>query len=359
MKGANIVSYEPIFERVAERGRLFVALRRLADALYRLENVTGHDYVELLRRLVRHATRTDGGFGPRDGSDFINLPDGRTLRDLSRMHVMTKAFEDIAEAVGDDPEAEAKWDRAVSNILELILDTSWPDGGEPRFADPGSLALAVHSTSFLADRAREARAAGTLESWMTEDAVTLVEEFWNSRLLAGTVVLLEQVLADEENRAALDDFLAYMVGTPRGREQTSMMFYQILVRSMDVDAWIPLARHLSTIVDPDRAWEVERFPRLGLVSHGAMLLDRTLELDPDGAGLRMIHRAVDVPPSGPAPASVLVDVIGDYYRADPTSDAPFSAEDYQLFLERLAGWMSDDVHGMEQVYDLVELKTQN
>ncbi|MEM9726702.1 MAG: hypothetical protein AAF909_14750, partial [Pseudomonadota bacterium] len=95
-KGSNFRVHEPAVKAILEETRLFDALYLLAQATNRFKANQGVDLAELLRVLVAHLTRADDSFTLRDGGAFINLPDGRTVQQLSRMHVLARGLDDIA-----------------------------------------------------------------------------------------------------------------------------------------------------------------------------------------------------------------------------------------------------------------------
>ncbi len=356
-RAANLRSYEPIMKEVFEDGTLFEALANLSIRLDRLERSKGIAMTERARVLVLHATRPDG-FTRRDGQSFITLPDGRTISDLSRMHVTAEAAGAMLDRIESEPEAKELFTEALGDVLDVVLAAEWPEDGDARFVKSGGVALTSNAAEYLANRAAERRDAGDLEEWMTQDVLTSVRDFWQSRLLVGLVSVAEDVLGVEENRALLGDFNDYLVGTQRGRENTAMMLYGVIVRSVNTDAWVPIAKTLARALDPDRDWGegVGGRRRLGLVSHGALVLRETVSRDEAGAGLTLINKGFTSDLNGTVPFAVLADVIGDYWRADPTSSASYSTEDWNLFLTRLAAWIGDDAHGMEQIYDLAALK---
>jgi|GEM_PF-3594833 len=358
-QAANLRSFEPIIRDVMISGRLLSALYKLSTTLEALEELHGVDFNEQLRRLVFHVTEP-GKLTTRDGRDFINLPDGRTTYDLTPLHILTDAMGNLSDRVSEDPETKERFDRAVSALLDLALGAEWPEGGEARFTKDGSVALTISATEFLADRAREKRDAGELDAWLKQDFYTSLEELWPSRLVAGLVLIAEQLLEDPENRAVLDDFIAYMVGTPRGREHTTLMAYQLVVRSANTEVWVPIARSLSRMVDPDRDWNTGgKYTKMPMLSHGALMLHRLMLQDENEVGIRLINRGLlKTGTAQDAPMLVIGDVVASYFRADPSATSRFSIEDMRLILKRLAAWMSDDAKGLEQLYDLVDLRVK-
>jgi len=355
-QAANLRSYEQLMRSIFEDGTLLDGLFELSTAVKRLEQ---RDVFvnEQLRLMLNHATRPDN-FTTRAGDDFIILADGRTIQNLSRLHVLHRALVDLGERIDAAPEEREVFKEALGDALDVILEAQWPDGGDPEITDEGAIALFVSGATFLADKAELERDAGTLSAWLTEDLYTTLADFWSSRLLAGLVVVAEDILDDEGNQAILEDTTQYLVGTDRGRENTAMFAYQFVVRSVNTDAWVPIAKTLSRALDPDRPFDIEDArARLPVLSHGALVLNRTATLDPEGVGFALINRMVSRRGTRETPVSAIGSVIGRFWSADPSSDAPYDEADWRALMDNLIRYMRDDAHGLEQLYDLSELRT--
>lgn len=360
-QAGNLRAFEPVMKDIFADGTLLRSLAVLSGRLNALEQSQNLTMTEELRKLVFHLTRPDN-FQMRSGETLLTLNDGRTIQNLSRMHVLVDALDGISERLASEPEAQGLLGDALGNVFDVVLASQWPDGGDPAFVKQGSVALTVSTTEFLAERARERRDAGTLSTWMTQDVYEAAIDFWQSRLLAGLVQIGEDVLGQPENREVLEDFTKYLLDAPRGREHTAMLVYELLVRSINVETWVPVAKSLAKILDPDRRWpelegDAANRERLGLLSHGALALRGTLELDTEGAGLQMIHRGlVRRGTAAKVPWEVVFGVVADFWRVQPDSTAPFAKRDWTDFMTNLKAWLEDESHGMEQLYDLVELR---
>ena len=352
---SNLRSYEQIMRDVFVQGDLMKSLYDLSTRISIIERNQGVDLNEATRQLVLRAT--ERGFVPR-GDGAVRIGGGtRTLgvEDLSSFNVMIKAVEDIAQRVEGDPEAEEKFSRAVGQLFDVVLKVERADGVPPRFATPGSMAMASVSARYLASQARAKRDDGTLQAWLDNELYDGLEDLWTSRLFSGLVSIAEQIFGDEENARVLDAFSAYLLDAPRGREQVTLTLYTGAVLASNVEFWVPFARFLSGVLDPDRTWgDGQGLERLPLISHGALMLKRTVELDPNQTGFKLINRGLKARSTDDqAPLLTIADVVATYFRKDPTSEARFTAEDYRLILSRLADWLADDAHGMEQIYDLI------
>ena len=75
-------------------------------------------------------------------------------------------------------------------------------------------------------------------------------------------------------------------------------------------------------------------------------------------GIGLAQRAFETR-SGDAPITTIASVMADYLRLDPSSTAPWSAEDYAHMMRQIAEWLLDPAKGMEQLYDLTELRKKD
>ena len=358
MEGSNLVSYEPALLEIFENGKLFDALADLSLAAEEYKSSTGEDLIEMLRKITYNALRTDQAFVMRDGTDMLNLPDGRTVRELSRAHVLADAIDRLSERVEADPAANERFESAVSTLYEVFLQASWPDQQSPYFENQGTVALSVLTMRHLSERAKELRQEGRLSEWLTDEQVTAIVDLFDSRMLPALVQLQTRLFETPEDRALTEDLVTYLVSGPEGRDQASMAAYVTMVYSLHSNVWIPLATFLGDKIDPAKEWGVEPMGGLPLASHGLLMLKRTVEIDRDGVGLNMFERSFSSQTDRSIPINVIFDVIAEYFRANPAAGGPYSEEDYRRVFNGFADWLDDDVHGMEQLYDIIETRTR-
>lgn len=353
---SNLRSYEQTMRDIFVQGDLLKSLYGLSNRISIIKRNQGVDLNEATRQLVLRAT--ERGFAPRGGESSVSIGGGTrtlTIANLSSFNVMIKAVEDIADRVSEDPEAEEKFSRAVGQLFDVVLKVERQEGVEPRFTTPGSMAMAGVGARYMASQARAKRDDGTLQAWLADELYADIESLWTSRLFSGLVSIAEQIFGDEENTRVLDAFSAYLLDAPRGREHVTLTLYTGAVLASNVDFWVPFATFLSSVLDPDRVWGGGKgLERLPLTSHGALILKRTVEFDSEQTGFKLINRGLTSRTTqDDVPLLIIADVVASYFRKDPTSEASFTAEDYRLILSRLADWLADDSHGMEQIYDLI------
>ena len=358
---ANLRSLEPLLLNLFKEGSLLQSVELLAGRLKNLKASGTLDVAEPLRQMILHASAKDPALLTARGEDFLNLADGRTARGLTPLHLTFGAAGDLLGLLDENPQAKDQLSGALGHLFDVALAAQWPEG-QPRaaFDDAAGIALAEHTLAFLADRAT-ARGP-SLTTWLTDEFHKDLVDLWSSRLLAGLVRIANQLLEEPENRLVLDDMALYLTDTPQGQRHTTLIAYELLVRSMDTKTWVPMAKFLGRTIDPDRDWGLGEAPKAGLpvLSHGALVLQHVLQKDEADVGAAMIRRALTTQAFGrPTPVGQLGELMAEYWRADLEEvGQTYGQVDYEVFLQTLVDWMRDDRHGLERLYDLVDLRVK-
>ncbi|MFU8802582.1 MAG: hypothetical protein ACNA8W_02125 [Bradymonadaceae bacterium] len=355
MKGANLVSFELAMEEILEAGHIFEALHQLALATRGLKAADDVEVDEHLRRFLHRLTRTDDGFASRGGRETLELADGRVLEDISRLHVILHELDGVSRTFADDEEAQSHLSSAWHGLLGGVLETEESPAGGRRFADEGGVALTSHGLRVLATRARKYESRDELSRWLTGTLVDNMEEGLQSRGFFAAMTLAQDAFRSEDTRAHLRGLFTHLASSAEGANQSAAGLYLTLVRAMDTERWVPVGRFLTEMLDPDRNWATEPYGDLPLGSHLAVILKRAAELDPEGLGFALMARAVERV-DGDAPMSVLGDLLVHYFRFQPGNNAPLDQNDYGRFFESMAEWLGDELHGMEQIYRIVETR---
>lgn len=352
MKAANLRSYEPAMRELFENGGLFEAINDFAIAQQQVERDTGIPLVEAMRQFVLAGVQP--GVRNFAGEDYVNINDGRTIANASALHHLFHAIDEAATRLQVEPNIQAGFDSSIGAYMKIVAGTHKTPGGVAQFADPGSMQFVAHASAYLADEVRTRQQRGELSSWLNNDVLPSLESFWRGRLLAAFIDLANDALVDDADKVVLDNFLTYLFGTPQGRTNTLVATHQLLVQSIARDRWLPTAKFLATVLDPDRDWSTEPYGRASIVSLAMQLLKKTLDADPDNTGIFMLHRGLNRPQFQDAPFTTIFDVIARYFSLDPAADTFSSADDYRHFFATMADYLQDDVHGLERLYEVVD-----
>ncbi len=356
-KGANLRSYEETLADIFSNSEIFDALFEFAVAVKGVEEATGLPIEESLRQILQKAFAKDG-FKNRRGEDYVLVADGRTINNATRFEHVLASIDAANTRLSADPVKKEKFKDSVRAMLNVMLDAKFdPNTGQAQFAQPGSAALTIDTTRFLAQEARKKQAQGQLSPWIQNTLLTGMEDLWKSRMMASMADLAANILANDADKKTIDDLMTYQLGSSEGQAQAIIAIYSILVKSVDTSHWEPIAKFLSKIVDPDHPWLVEPYRDVPLVSLGAQLLSKTLEADPDNSGIFLISRGLDRI-NADSPFSILIDIVARYFSPDPLADTFTSGDDYGHFIQQMSLYLSDDLHGMERLYEVVDQRSR-
>lgn len=359
MKGAGLRDFEPALLDIARSGAIFEALHEFAVTVDRIKPVTGEPFEERLRQLVYNATRTGrtgtGGAEGPNGETSLTLPDGTEVDDPSRMHFLLASVSDLIDRVDAHPEDKEKLRESLQTLTDALLETERGSNGEPQFQNEGAVALFSLGARELAESAEDWNERGVRDDKLTEQAPEAAVDAVTSRLLPALIDLVRDLGSTDERRETIDGLGSYVVSNGEGRDHVTGAGYRFLAASgSEHDG--PIARALADVIDPERSWKTDRGD-LPVLSHALTIVDRLLERDEPGTGLAIARRGLDRRDSGTTHLGGIAEVVGDYYRADPPSDAPYSEEDYRRVFGKLAAWIGDDVHGLEQLYDIIQRRS--
>jgi len=353
MKGANFTSFELPLLTIARDGRVFEALHKFAIAADRAKPVDGVAFEERLRQLIHHAAERDPDYDPRGVQTPLQLPDDTTVENPSRLHALLYNAGRLVDRVEDDSEATDKLTDAIDDIGDVLLATERDESGTYRLKRPGTFALLSLALRELADQADRWKANGAIVTHLLESWQDDWTAFFESRTLPTMVDLLRRVADDSERKETAHRLVTHMVDSDRAHRQWTATLYQMLLEGVDAEDTAPIAQFLGSILDPDRTWNVSTRRDLPLLSHLLTFLQRMLERDESGTGIAMVRRGTRTDQNGKTAFGQLGGIILDYYRSDPASEATYTAADYRHSLSRLAAWIGDDVHGLEQLYDII------
>ncbi|MFB6352301.1 MAG: hypothetical protein ABEN55_19120, partial [Bradymonadaceae bacterium] len=367
MKGANLRSFEPPLLKITKSGRIFEALHKFALAIDRVKAIDGVSFEERLRQLVYHAVERDQnweaqGLEQCDSDEYdqpsLKLPDGDCVEHPSRLHVLLYKTGRLVDRLEEGSEGKQQLKSALADISQVFLAIE-QNAGSYQLKRPGTFGLLSLGLRELGDRAETWKAEGQLRANLTESWKDDVRSLYTGRALPTALDMLDMIAEVPKRKKTADDLAGYLVGEPSGRHQLTAMLYQHLLGSTRSDNSAPIARFLGTILDPQRNWDVSSRRKLPLISHAMTLFRRVVERDPEGTGFSILRRGTRNDSSGTTAFGHLGDVILDYYRTDPDAREPFTAADYRHSFSRIAGWLNDDVHGIEQFYDIIRQNTDN
>jgi hypothetical protein len=342
--------YEPAMIEIFDDGRMLDVLQRLLGGVQRKALSGGEHPGDVLEELVRHLLDPDAGVMGRNGQTLYVRGDGAPTP-MTRFYLLADAIDGLDASLAGQPEARAAWDRASSELVDLLFAVEELPDGTGRFVDRGSPALGAVLTAHLARHLRRHLEGGELFRRLRQDYPAYVEDLVGSRALAAVVELIQAVRSNPADQALFDDFLVYMTEASELTTRSGLaLLYQLLLDTTDGFGYVQVAPFYAHLLDPDRHFPVSATAELPLLTHVATVLREMLAADPDDIGIALIRRGL-IRPEGAveSPMAVLARVIREVHRLQPGAGGPMSTADMAHLYRTLGAFIRDDFRGLERV----------
>lgn len=357
---SGIRRYEPTLIEIFEEGYLLDLGAELASILQTVELEEEVEPQTMLENLLIHINDEEAGVQNRHGETTATRGDG-TPTTMTRFYVLVEGMDAMDEWLAADAEADAAWERASDELVDLMLDTVEVGDGRGAFEDPGSGALGAIATEHLYRHLKRHEEAGDLFARIRADYPDYVEDIITSRALAAAVELFREVRTDEADQALFDDFMIYLTAPNEDNTLTALaLAYELMMAADDQVGYPLVAPFLSNLVDPERRGAEEypglTYADLPLLTHGAMSLSSIFDVDPDSIGIELLRRGLAAPEGGESPVSILGRVIRQIHRLEPGAAATMSVADKAKLYTSLYDFIRDDFSGFERLVDIIQTR---
>ncbi len=343
---SGAVRFEELVAQILDDEAALDVLAELLDAAdaTSVDGVMGMDVVVDLGRQL-YLPEWNPGLMTRQGDDFVTWADGTPTEELAPIWLLRAAGRAMDEALEASPAAHQRYDEASRKIIRQLLEVQTV-GGEARLKDRRARAALLTLLAFGRERIYDHWAAEDVEAWAAELVVDL-EDGMNHPMVPG-ILELSRVVADNPSlRQPTDDLLVYLVDvlSPNQAFDATLSASADFLQLLDDDAGLkPILKQVAPLFDPED----------GAVTRTLDFLDEAQERDPSRALARLQKGLVTPGPSGETPLEAIIDVVAQVNRVDPEQEGPLSAQDYSRILTRARDFMTDEVRGLERLYELIE-----
>jgi hypothetical protein len=410
----NMVSYEPIVVE-SFAGDLFPALGAIVKALDTMAikscktavdpttNQCPADQVELLSGIQVAAAATRAAIDPnrakakgltdRAGKTTTTRNDGTEVPQVTPAYLLTNAllgidvaFDKYEQQNPGDKDRRVGWRRARSQLVDQFLGVNGIESNST-FANPSISVM----TPVILDLIRSqlwAHCPNTFAApldpgtahpacdWAQKDLVQKASDSLAGPLATTGIDVMDAIRKDPDGRVEMEKMMTYLVDSASSNDALGNVLASandVLQILRDDQNLIPLLKIGAAAVDGSQYDDKGRLTQKSLVDANMALLARmngkyldasgkeicTYEVDSNQVLAAILGRVVtpikDGSFNGQTPLEVIIDVIADVNRVDPTQkyDGTLRQADYANMSQNVVQFLSDPQNGLEQFYEVV------
>ncbi len=329
----------------------------------------------------------NAGLTTRQGSTTDLWNDGTTVVPqvtklyllIDALNEMDQSFTTYAQANPSDANRLTLWRSARSQLVDTFFSVNGT-GTMSTFANPAIVtilptlidALKSQILAHCPDRS-SAAACPWASTQLAQNAATVV----GGPTFATVLDLLDGIRSDTAGRTELESLLQYVLDPTSGndsRPSTIGAAVDVLQVLSDDSNLTPLYNALANAAGTQQV-----DPTTGAIKSRALIdaaiesLSRVFakafnqsgqeicgeEIDPNAALATALKNFVTpTADNQPAPIEVLIDIVADVNRADPSSAAKLAPADYGNMANEISEFCLDPASGLEQVYSVIREATE-
>jgi hypothetical protein len=362
----DLHSYEQLLAEVFTEDKFINALHDAALAMKEV-NIDGKDGVTILGDFVQILLAPDAKLTYRDGRTSAQTNLGEDVGYVSPMYLLLDGLKQIDKNFENPAlkDAHDTWLSARSDVVDLFLSIE-DNNGKKRLKDRVGRGVFLRAVEFLRDRVKAHQDAGDSEDWGNNLAPRLVK-FMDTPLVAGALGIVDKSWQEKEAGAQLMKFVSFLVNeqtNPAGFEATVVAAADLFQLMQDSPKIAPLLHLLAEAVAPGVTDAVAKGGNNYSANDG--ILRRVVELTNEVVKVhkrrpstfsRVLRNAVSnsMPDKG-TPLEAMIDAITEVERIDASkpNNAPLNRDDLGHIATSAYTFMSDDQHGLERLYSVIQ-----
>jgi hypothetical protein len=354
-----------------------------------LKYVSGVDIlVESTRALVDPEYSKANKLTDRNGQVTAKRNDGSNNPQVTPAYLLTNAltsidlaFDKYEEQNPKDTERRAGWRRARSQLVDQFLGTTGIKSSS-NFSNPSIPKM----TPVMVDMIRAQLWAHCPKTfvppyercaWARDELAKKAEESIAGPLAVTGIDVMDAIARDPEGRRETEKLMEYLLDEASKNDALANLLASAndgmqLLR--DDENLIPLFKVLASAVDGSKYDKKGRLTQKSLVDAQMAMLARLSgkyydadgkeicknEVDPNQVLATVLSKLVtpvkDGEFKGQAPLEVIVDVIADVNRVDPTQpyEGTLKQEDYASIGDNVVEFLTNKENGLEQFYEVIK-----
>lgn len=343
---------------------------------------------ELVRALLDPDRAKNAGVTYRTGGATAVKSDGTLGGPVTPIYLVTgalagidKAFADFAAAHPTDNQRQTSWRLGRSQLVDQFLSTTG-SGPATQFADPSfpkigpTLIDLLRAQAFARCPDTFATATPKRCAWARDELANKLADVIKGPTWGGVLDVLDALRADDHARAELDALLQYLVDAASQNDALPAMLastsdllqlmrddknlvplYHVLSESMARGMWD--GHVVPTLVDAQTTL-LAKISGRAFDKYGTELCGK--ELDPNQILSQMLSRLVtpmtdDQGRQTRTPVEVIMDVIADLERIDPSRTDRLDVADYTSVTAGVSDFLLSKDRGLEQFYEIIRQGT--
>jgi hypothetical protein len=334
------------------------------------------------RGLVDPVRAAGASLTDRHGTVTATRNDGKTNPQVTPIYLLTGALDAIDTALAPDQQRMQNWRLGRSQLVDQFLSVTGT-GSSSAFAD---VAIPI-ITPTLIDMLRSQMAANCPTSWVPpytrctwarDDLTNKLSDSIKGPFFSTTMDLLEAIRADDGARSGLEALLQYLVdGASQNDALASMLATSddlMQVMSDDTNL-VPIYHALAPSLSPTTHDVLGHVLSSSLVDAQLTLLARVSgrflsggteicgdEVDPNQILPQLLANLVTPMKDSTGhptqtPLEVIIDVIADVNRTDPSLTSKLQPSDYGSIAGQVDDFLMNKQFGLEQLYEIVRKGT--
>jgi len=303
----------------------------------------------------------------------------------SALSGIDKAFDAYEAAHPEDKDRRANWRRARSQLVDQFMGVTGAKSTSvftnPTMTKMTPVILDLLRSQLLAHCPRSFTPPYEKCTWATSELSKKAEETLTGPLMSTGLDMMEAIRADAEGRRQMGLLMQYLLDAASKNDALASMLastndmVQIL---RDDENIVPFFRVLAAAVDASEKDAKGRVTKKSLLDAQMALLARVSGKYFDKDGKEICSREIDpnqvlavalgnlVTPikdgdfKGQAPLEVIIDVIADVNRVDPTQpyEGTLNRSDYSFVSENVVDFLINKERGLEQFYEVIRQGTK-
>ena len=359
--GTGLVRYEPALRSWLSHSKIFSILRELSQLGDELQSWRAQKFNTILSSFISYLMTPNIGFTRRDGTSTHLRADLRSIP-LSPFWMFYDVINQARDLLNADQQVQPRWDRVINFIVERAFEVELTSDGA-HFTHPEWLSFAQGLLEVSAKWTYTERGLNQLRYFVREQIYSSIKDFILGKELPLIVDLYDTILNRSDRRSFFIRFARHMLADD-ALPSLQTKIYEILSAMSDESYFVNFAHLLSLVIDPKK-FEFGFSDPSPLISHGALLWQKTKSLAPQSPLVEIIKGSLNrspllsspyLDPKGAEPLLKLLNIILDYHRQIPDSLNELKGIDYELILSEISRWLVDKDRGLIQVYQLVKLR---